>query len=200
MFNSRCVACWWFLSDLTSYIMRCYLLKRPFLAYCWWKKSCTTSLAWSPVNDGTFRISTGPGFGPSTVCSDVSISNPCKKQILVHCIWWLFEPLLVVEFRSMVSKILLLTLIPREMIGCGWYSFQLGWKLPPTWRFTMIWFWWWWWWWWWHWWWWFDDHDDLDDYDDITCITSPSMLVSQELQKQFTEKQQPFLDARSEWL
>ena len=31
------------------------------------------------------------------ICSDVSISNPCKKQILVDCIWWLFEPLLVLN-------------------------------------------------------------------------------------------------------
>ena len=37
------------------------------MAYCWWKKSCTTWHVWNPVNYGIFTISTGAGFLPSTV-------------------------------------------------------------------------------------------------------------------------------------
>ena len=33
------------------------------LAYCWWKKSCTTRHVWNPVNDGIFTISTGEFTG-----------------------------------------------------------------------------------------------------------------------------------------
>ena len=37
--------------------------------YCWWKKSCTIWDVSNPVNNGTFTISTGAGFLPSTVLS-----------------------------------------------------------------------------------------------------------------------------------
>ena len=124
-FNSGCVACWWVLCDLLLYIMRCYLLKRPFLAYCWRKKSCTTWLSWSPVNDGTFRISTCPGDS----------LNP----------FWCW-------IQVVVSKILLLTSVPGEMIGCGGYMFWWDWNYHL--RFN----------------------DDDDDDHDIVCVCASHHL------------------------
>ena len=38
-----------------------------FRCYCWWKKLCTTWHVWNPANNGTFTISTGARFLPSTV-------------------------------------------------------------------------------------------------------------------------------------
>ena len=52
--------------DLKS---RC--LKKPggefMVTYCWWLNSCTTWDVWNPIDNGTFTISTGAGFQPSTV-------------------------------------------------------------------------------------------------------------------------------------
>ena len=37
------------------------------ISYCWWKKSCTTWDVYNLVNHGTYYLSTGAGFQPSTV-------------------------------------------------------------------------------------------------------------------------------------
>ena len=125
----------------------------------------------------------------------MKISNPWKKQILVglHLVklmnfhgnlWWLIGDWLtgsslVIDWTPfwcwievVASKILLLTPILGDLIGCGGYNFQLGridylhgdsmiiwlwWWWWWLWLWLWCWWWWWWLWWWWHWWWWFHD-------------------------------------------
>ena len=48
-------------------VLSCQFWRKPS-NYYWWLKSCTTWDVWNPINNGTFTISTGAGFQPSTVC------------------------------------------------------------------------------------------------------------------------------------
>ena len=52
------------------------------MSYCWWLKSCTTWDVWNPINNGTFTISTGAGFQPSTVCFKSMRGNLCSMFLL----------------------------------------------------------------------------------------------------------------------
>ena len=40
-------------------------------SYCWWLKSCTTWDVWNPINNGKNYLSTGAGFQPSTVWTNL---------------------------------------------------------------------------------------------------------------------------------
>lgn len=98
--------------------------------------------------------------------SHVSISNPCKKQILVDCIWWLFEPLLVLNSNGDFKD----TSFDPHPWGNHrmWLVyFSIGLKTTTYMAIQS----------------WFDyDDDDLmilcfddhDDYDDIMCISCAS--------------------------
>ena len=47
-------------------------------SYCWWLKSCTSYDGWNPINNGIFFISTGAGFQPSTVGTEL---HSCKLPV-----------------------------------------------------------------------------------------------------------------------
>jgi hypothetical protein len=49
-----------------SFSLRCWI-SQYITTYCGWKKSCTTSDGWNPINTGIDHLPTGAGFLPSTV-------------------------------------------------------------------------------------------------------------------------------------